>query len=91
MLGELGVEVEVKKKATLTLKKSESSLALRDQRFVEEQVKSPNTGMKTISLTNVCVRLERLSALEECRELLKARPARYSELWKGRTTWGRYG
>jgi hypothetical protein len=73
LLGELGVEVEVKKKATLTPKEERIIAGFEEiQRFVEEHGKKPQHGHENDIFERMyAVRLERLSALDECRELLK--------------------
>ena len=73
LLGELGVEVEVKKKATLTAKEERIIAGFEEiQRFVEENGRKPQHGHENDIFERMyAVRLERLCALEECRELLK--------------------
>ena len=73
LLGELGVEVEVKKKATLTAKEERIIAGFEEiQRFVEEHGRKPQHGHENDIFERMyAIRLERLSNLEECRELLK--------------------
>ena len=73
LLGELGVEVEVKKKATLTAKEERIIAGFEEiQRFVEEHGRKPQHGHENDIFERMyAIRLERLSSLEECRELLK--------------------
>ena len=73
LLGELGVEVEVKKKATLTAKEERIITGFEEiQRFVEEHGRKPQHGHENDIFERMyAIRLERLSNLEECRELLK--------------------
>ncbi|MBT3638232.1 MAG: GIY-YIG nuclease family protein [Opitutae bacterium] len=72
LLGELGVEVEVKKKATLTAKEERIIAGFEEiQRFVEEHGRKPQHGHENDIFERMyAVRLDRLSELEECRELL---------------------
>jgi len=73
LLGELGVEVEVKKKATLTAKEERIIAGFEEiQRFVEEHGRKPQHGHENDIFERMyAIRLERLSNLEECRALLK--------------------
>ena len=73
LLGKLGVEVEVKKKATLTAYEERIIAGFEEiQRFVEEYGKKPQHGHENDIFERMyAIRLERLSSLEECRELLK--------------------
>lgn len=73
LLGELGVEVEVKKKASLTAKEERIIAGFEEiQRFVEEHGRKPQHGHENDIFERMyAIRLERLSSLEECRELLK--------------------
>ena len=72
LLGELGVEVEVKKKATLTAKEERIIAGFEEiQRFVEEHGRKPQHGHENDIFERMyAVRLDQLSELEECRELL---------------------
>ena len=72
LLGELGVEVEVKKKATLTAKEERIIAGFEEiQRFVEEHGRKPQHGHENDIFEKMyAVRLDRLSDQDECRELL---------------------
>lgn len=72
LLAELGVEVELKKQAARTPREERIIAGFEDiQRFIEENGNFPQHGEdKDIFERIYAVRLDRLRALDECRELL---------------------
>lgn len=73
LLGELGVEVEAKKKKSLTPREERIIAGFEDiQRFYEEHGRVPQHGEgNDIFERMYAVRLDRLRQLEECRTLLE--------------------
>lgn len=73
LLGELGVEVEDKKKKNLTPREERIIAGFEDiQRFYEEHGRAPQHGEgNDIFERMYAVRLDRLRQLEECRSLLE--------------------
>lgn len=72
LLGELGIEVEAKKKKSLTPREERIIAGFEDiQRFHEEHGRAPQHGEgNDIFERMYAVRLDRLRQLEECRSLL---------------------
>ncbi|GGY57432.1 GIY-YIG nuclease family protein [Parvularcula lutaonensis] len=73
LLGELGVEVEAKKKRSLTPREERIIAGFEDiQRFYEEYGRAPQHGEENDIFERMyAVRLDRLRQLEECRSLLE--------------------
>lgn len=73
LLGELGVEVEAKKKKSLTPREERIIAGFEDiQRYYEEHDRAPQHGEgNDIFERMYAVRLDRLRQLEECRTLLE--------------------
>ena len=73
LLGELGVEVEAKKKKSLTPREERIIAGFEDiQRFYEEHGRVPHHGEENDIFERMyAVRLDRLRQLEECRSLIE--------------------